>query len=611
MSSSESPPFSIPGYERPRILVVDDDDALRRSAVAVLSDDGFEVREAASGLHALEICERFSPDVVLLDVTMPEMNGYETCVALRERPGGADQLILMTTGLDDPESIEHAYDAGATDFIAKPINFQILRHRMRYLVRARKDRQLAEERVQRMAFYDELTGLPNRAFLKRHLPYVIEQARRGERAGAVLSLDLDGFKRVNDTLGHAAGDRLLREVGGRLESCLRGGDCVTRGELTENDAIARFGGDEFVVVLSDLESMEDAAQVSHRIIETLSRPVALGGQDFHVNCSIGIAPFPSGEDDPEVLLRNADAAMYDAKRNGGSRFQFYCSDMSRRTREALELENRLRRALEREEFELHYQPKIESKTGRVVGVEALLRWRSPERGLVPPMDFIPLAEKTGLIIPIGAWVLRRACRELKSWEGQGLPAISMAVNISTRQFRDRDVSQLVRAALAETGVVPKSLELEITEGSLMEDTRYAASVLNELRQIGVRVAIDDFGTGYSSLGYLRVLPVDMLKIDRSFVRDVTENQDSAAIAAAILAMSHSLRLEAVAEGVETRAQLDFLVQHGCPLVQGFLYSRPLPGPEFVAWLRAREAAPPSADAQERRAERSLALPVGF
>jgi EAL domain-containing protein (putative c-di-GMP-specific phosphodiesterase class I) len=310
-------------------------------------------------------------------------------------------------------------------------------------------------------------------------------------------------------------------------------------------------------------------------------------------------------------LRNADAAMYDAKRNGGSRFQFYCSDMSRRTREALELENRLRRALEREEFELYYQPKLESKTGRVVGVEALLRWRSPERGLVPPMDFIPLAEKTGLIIPIGAWVLRRACRELKSWQEQGLPAMTMAVNISTRQFRDRDVSQLVRAALAETGIVPKSLELEITEGSLMEDTRYAASVLNELREIGVRVAIDDFGTGYSSLGYLRVLPVDMLKIDRSFVRDVTDNQDSAAIAAAILAMSHSLRLEAVAEGVETRAQLDFLVQHGCPLVQGFLYSRPLPGPEFVAWLRSREAATPIADAQERRAERSLALPVGF
>ena len=611
MHPLESMPYSMPGYDRPRILVVDDDETVRMLAATMLRDEGFEVLEASSGPRALEICERVSPDVVLLDVTMPRMDGYETCVALRERPGGADQLILMTTGLDDPDAIEHAYDAGATDFIAKPINFQLLRHRMRYLIRARRDRQLAEERIQRMAFYDELTGLPNRAFLKRHLPYVIEQARRRERAGAVLSLDLDGFKRVNDTLGHAAGDRLLREVGDRLERCLRGGDCVTRGEQETSDAIARFGGDEFVVVLSDLESMEDAAQISHRIIEILAEPVTLGGQDFHVNCSIGIAPFPAGDDDPEVLLGNADAAMYDAKRNGGSRFQFYCSDMSRRTREALELENRLRRALEREEFELHYQPKVESRTGRVVGVEALLRWRSPERGLVPPMEFIPLAEKTGLIIPIGAWVLRRACRELKSWEEQGLSRISMAVNISTRQFRDRDVSQLVRAALAETGIVPGTLELEITEGSLMEDTRYAANVLNELRQIGVRVAIDDFGTGYSSLGYLRVLPVDMLKVDRSFVRDVTENQDSAAIAAAILAMSHSLRLEAVAEGVETREQLEFLVRHGCPLVQGFLYSRPLPAAEFVAWLRAREGVTPIAEAQERRAERSLALPVGF
>jgi diguanylate cyclase (GGDEF)-like protein len=597
--------------ERPCVLVVDDDAALRAAAVATLEDEGFDVLEASNGREALAICTRVTPDVVVLDVTMPDMSGYETCVALREQPGSLDQLILITTGPGDSESIELSFEAGATDYIAKPINFQLLCHRLRYLVRGRRDRQLAEERIARMAFYDELTGLPNRAFLKRHLPYVIEQARRRERAGAVLSLDLDGFKRVNDTLGHAAGDRLLREVGNRLRACLRGGDCVTRADAEGGDAIARFGGDEFVVVLSDLESMESAAQVAHRIIDVLSKPIVLGSQEFHVNCSVGIAPYPAGEDEPEVLLRNADAAMYDAKRNGGARFQFYCSDMSRRTREALELENRLRHALERGEFELHYQPKVESRSGNVVGVEALLRWRSPERGLVSPLDFIPLAEKTGLIIPIGAWVLRTACAQLRTWFEDGLKDISVAVNISTRQFRDRDVSQLVRAALAESGLPAGRLELEITEGSLMEDTRYAASVLSELRAIGVRIAIDDFGTGYSSLSYLRCLPVDSLKVDRTFVRDVTENQDSAAIARAILALSHSLRLEAVAEGVETREQLDFLVEHGCPLVQGYFYSRPLPPAEFAAWLRARRGAPAVRDVHERRAERPFELPAAL
>jgi diguanylate cyclase (GGDEF)-like protein len=587
--------------QRTKILIVDDDEVERALAGAEFEDEGLEVFEASSGAEALELFQREQPSIVMLDLVMPHMDGYETCSELRRRAAGADLLVLVATSLDDPESIERAYRAGATDFIAKPLHFSILRHRVRYLLRAQRERQAVQREIAHMAFHDDLTGLPNRAFLRQMLPYVVEQAGRRNRAGAVLSIDLDGFKRVNDMLGHGAGDVVLSQVAARLEGCLRGSDCVGRGEhsATAPEAIARFGGDEFVVVLSDLASSDDAALVAERIIRVLTEPfvitlaevdgVGLGNQEFHVNASIGIAPFPSGEDEPELLLRNADSAMYDAKKSGGGKYQYYCVEMSRKARDALELETNLRHAIERREFELHYQPKVRCSTGDVEGVEALLRWRRPGFGLVSPLDFIPLAEKTGLIVPIGEWVIRTACAQAKAWAETGFPELSVAVNISSRQFRNRDLLDVIRSALTDAGISGSRLEVEITEGSLMEDAKYAASVLNELRALGVRVAIDDFGTGYSSLSYLRVLPVDTIKVDRSFVRDVTINSDSAAIAAAILAMSHSLRLESVAEGVETREQVEFLMRHGCPVVQGFLFSKPLPAAELTAWLVARSA----------------------
>jgi diguanylate cyclase len=593
---------------RAKILIVDDDETERALAGAGFANDGLEVLEASSGAEALSLFREHGPQIVMLDVLMPGMDGYATCAEIRRRAGGTDVLILVATSLDDTESIERAYGAGATDFISKPFHLGILRHRVRALLRAQRERETVQQEIAHMAFHDELTGLPNRAFLKQMLPYVVEQARRRERVGAVLSIDLDGFKRVNDTLGHAAGDCLLREVATRLESCLRGSDCVSRGELAGSpaDAIARFGGDEFVVVLSDLASTDDAALVADRIVRVLTQPfemvlaevdgVGLGAQELHVNCSIGIAPFPSAEDDSDRLLSNADAAMYDAKKSGGGKFQYYCAEMSRKAQDALELETNLRRALERGEFELYYQPKVRCTTGVVEGVEALLRWRRPGVGLVSPLDFIPLAEKTGLIVPIGAWVIRTACTQAKIWAEEGFADLSVAVNISSRQFRNRELLDLIRSSLSDAGIPGSRLEVEITEGSLMEDAKHAASVLNELRALGIKVAIDDFGTGYSSLSYLRLLPVDTIKVDRSFVRDVTVNQDSAAIAAAIVAMSHSLRLECVAEGVETQEQVDFLMRHGCPVVQGFLFSKPLPVAELGAWLRARHIEPESASA---------------
>jgi diguanylate cyclase (GGDEF)-like protein len=585
--------------ERPKILIVDDDETERALAGAGFIDDGLEVLEASSGEEALAVFLEHQPDIVMLDVMMPGMDGYATCAELRRLSPGADVLIVVATSLEDSASIDLAYGAGATDFVTKPIHFGILRHRVRYFLRAQRERRKIEQEIAHRAFHDELTGLPNRAFLKQMLPYVVEQARRRNRMGAVLSIDLDGFKRVNDSFGHGAGDVLLKEVSARLQSCLRGSDCVSRGDqaVTTTEAIARFGGDEYAVVLSDLGSSDDAALVAERILRVITQPfsivlaevdgVGLGEQEFHVTCSIGIAPFPSGEDDPELLVSNADAAMYEAKKSGGCRLQFYSDEMSRKAREALELETNLRYALERSEFELHYQPKVHCTTGMTEGVEALLRWRRPGVGLVSPLDFIPLAERTGLIVPIGEWVIRTACAQAKAWADEGFPHLSIAVNISCRQFRNRDLTECIRTALADAGIHGSRLEVEITEGSLMEDAKHAASVLNELRALGVRVAIDDFGTGYSSLSYLRVLPVDTIKVDRSFVRDVTVNQDSAAITAAILAMSHSLRLACVAEGVETVEQVEFLMRHGCPVVQGFLFSKPLPAPELTAWLRAR------------------------
>jgi diguanylate cyclase (GGDEF)-like protein len=582
-----------PAEERSRVLIVDDDESTRLLISAALGAEDFELFEAESGEAALRTCATVAPHIVLLDVMMPGSDGYATCRSLRGQLENPDVLVLMVTGRDDQEAIQLAYDAGATDFISKPINYVILRHRVRYMLRAFRDRKAAEAQVTRLAYYDELTGLPNRAYLRRHLGNLVEQTKRRGQCGAVVSLDLDGFKRVNDTLGHAAGDLLLGLVAQRIAGCFGEGGPASRASVVEApvDLLAKLPGDEYVAVLAGLFDSEDAVRFGERVREHLAEPFSIGDDEVFVTVSVGIAPFPAAEEAPEHLLRNADAAMYDAKREGGNRLELYRDELGKKARQKLEIENSLRRALDRNEFELFYQPKVNCRDGVVVvGTEALIRWRRPGHGLVPPLDFIPIAEKTGLIVPIGAWALITACRQTVEWMEQGLPKLSIAVNISARQVRTQELTSQVRAALSRTGLPPELLELEITEGILMEDVKLAGRVLGELRDLGVRVAIDDFGTGYSSLGYLRNLPVDTLKVDRSFVRDVTTNQDSAAIATAILAMSKSLRLNVVAEGVETQEQLDFLIEHECPEVQGFFFSKPLPSAEFVEWLRGRGAA---------------------
>ena len=438
------------------------------------------------------------------------------------------------------------------------------------------ERMQIQQRLDHLAHHDMLTDLPNRRLLLDRLQRAMTRATRRHRRMAVLFLDLDRFKQINDTLGHGAGDRLLCAVASRLTGCLR-----------REDTVARLGGDEFAVLLEDLEHAEDVAPILEKLVSAMQRPFALDGHEFFLTFSIGISIYPDDGELADVLLRNADTAMYRAKEGGRNGYRFYTADMNARAFERLELESKLRRALEREEFVLHYQPKLDLRSGCVVGIEALLRWQHPERGLLPPAEFIPTLEDTGMIVPVGRWVLHEACRQARIWRLAGLPPLEVAVNISTHQFRQDDMYALVKEALAIYCMPPGELELEITESALMNHIGPAAESIRRLKERGVKVSIDDFGTGYSSLAYLKRFAIDSLKIDRTFVRDICDDKDDAAIVAAIVAMAQRLHLKVVAEGVETKGQLAFLREQGCDQMQGYLLARPMPGNQLASWLAER------------------------
>lgn len=427
------------------------------------------------------------------------------------------------------------------------------------------DRMETQERLQFLAHHDVLTELPNRTLFLDRLKQSLAYARWHDRLVAVLFLDIDRFKNINDTLGHEAGDRLLQELAQRLSSCLR-----------DRDTVARFGGDEFVIMLNDIAEDGDVSKLAQKILDALKEPFSVSDTRLHVSASIGISLFPTDGKETGRLLRNADTAMYRAKELGRNNYQFYSLEMSTRVLERLTLENSLRHALERDELILHYQPQIDVRSGEIVGMEALLRWQHPDFGLVPPLDFVPLLEDTGLIIPVGEWVLKTACMQLAEWQRQGWNGMRMAVNISGRQFERPGLPRAVAEALA-CGIEASQLELEITESVLMH---HGTTTLEEVKRLGVRLSIDDFGTGYSSLGYLRRFPLDTLKIDRSFIRDIPDDAEDSAITHAIIMMGQSLKLELIAEGVETVVQQDFLESCGCHLMQGYLFSQPLPAAEL-------------------------------
>jgi len=692
-----------------RVLVIDDDAVTRRLLRKSLEYAGYVVDEAADGVEGVQAFERTRPDIVLLDVLMPRMNGFEACAAIRALPCGENVPVLVFTGHDDTDSIKSAYEVGATSFVSKPVNFLNLTYRIRYIIRSKqiadklRDREVqlnraqriakigywewssqpslitlsdgvcetfglppgqasltipqflrlvhpddrksvvksiargaknhktvpveyrirrpdgtcgviyqdseifeseqagtyrvvgicqdvtercdAETRIRFLAHFDPITRLPNRTLFKDRLARALAEAERNDRLVAILLLDLDHFKHVNDTVGFEGGNQILNELAKRLVCCLGAeGQPVTSDAAQElagikisgDEAISHPGGDEFLILLSDLRQPEEGAKIAQNVVESVTQPFHVAGQEISMSGSVGISVYPIDGRTPDQLLKNAEAAMYHAKEGGRSGYQFFTVAMNERARRRFSLETVLRGALARDEFELHFQPQVDLVQQRIVGVEALLRLHVPDIGFIPPGDFIPVAEETGLILPLGQWVLVEAARWASAWKASGLPGVRIAVNLSAAQLKQPNFAQSVEDILKTAGVDPSYFEVELTESMLLDNTGACTAVLNQLAELGLTIAIDDFGTGYSSLTYLRRFPLSALKIDRSFVHDVGWDPDDASIVNAVIALAHSLRLRVIAEGVEDSIQLAFLQARKCEEAQGYLFCRPLP-----------------------------------
>jgi len=527
--------------------------------------------------------------VAFLDMRMPPgPDGVWAAARIRELDPAIEIVVCTAYSDVDPRDIGAMVPPEEKlSYLQKPFH----PHEIRQMTISLASKWRSEHRIVKLAYFDALTGLPNREQLRNRLNSALAAAKQQQRMLAVLYLDLDNFKRVNDTLGHAVGDELLCLVAARLRSSLRSDDTVDELPIARSSHIARLGGDEFIVILPNIRSADDAAAVAARLISELQEPMRLAQHTLVVTPSIGVSMFPGDGVEADTLLRNADLAMYFAKRKGPGMSAFFDASMNDAALHRFTLEAKLRGALERGEFTLHYQPQFDVRTGGVSGMEALLRWTNDELGVVPPVEFIPVAEETGLILGIGEWVLRNACLQAKSWVDEGLPVARMAVNVSGQQFVLKDFPQTVAAIIKETGIEASMLELEITESVVMKDEAWAEQALAQLKEQGVMLAIDDFGTGYSSFGRLRHFAVDRLKIDRSFMTSLIDCSDDRAIAAAIIAMSRSLRINVTAEGVESFPQLLFLQEHECQEAQGFLFSRALPAADAHKLLvRAAETA---------------------
>ncbi|MFN2286752.1 MAG: putative bifunctional diguanylate cyclase/phosphodiesterase [Chromatocurvus sp.] len=579
-------PASPAAGQNPRILVSDDDMNVRLLTRQCLEAEGMTVVEAADGHEALEAFVRERPDLIFLDVEMPGMTGLEVCRRIRAMPQGENIPIMIVTGSDDRQSIDEGFEAGATQYKTKPVNWSLLGRDVQYMLRASNafnSLKRQEDRLRYLAYYDPLTNLPNRRSFNEQLNRILKRAQRTNTSAALLFIDLDNFKRINDSIGHGRGDSLLVEIAKRLSNELREDDAInyfsdTGGDDPEHDdrntEIARLGGDEFTVVLSDVSDLRDIEVVAGRIITSLSEPIALQSHNPVVTPSIGIALYPQDGVDADSLVRNADTAMYAAKSDGRSCYRFYNEEMNARSVEQLKLEEDLREAMQQSQLELRYQPQIDARTGAVVSLEALVRWKHPRRGLISPGDFIPVAERTGQIIELGEWVLSEVARHCTYWDTLGLDHFRVCVNISPLQFNQPELTQKIRDFLDRSGLDPKRIELELTESAIMTDARANIEKLKELAALGLDLAVDDFGTGYSSLSYLKRFPITTLKIDQSFVADMS-SADGVAIVDAIIVLARTLNLRSIAEGIETQEQLRHLVQNKCDLLQGYYFARPL------------------------------------
>ena len=697
--------------ENPRlVLVIDDDQTAHLWAKRYLSTAGFALISALNGHEGITAFKQHSPDIVLVDIDMPEMDGFATCTAIRQLPDGKNTPLLMVTGTEDSERVALSYQAGATDFVVKPVNWKVLIHRLHYMIKAcdlvkqlensetrlSKAQQMAklghwewyfddkmywsdevfnifqvnkasfipsytnfhamiydkdkvmiqdyfnrvrknqtvkmvecrivtgeglqrfvgqqiegienskheligltgtiqditerksyENKIKHLAYYDEITGLPNRTFFLELLSTSIKLAERNNRHFAVLFLDVDDFKGINDSYGHHIGNLLLKEVSKRLIAGLHSTDVASRCFEDHDNYnghevdIARLGGDEFTIILNELNCPEDAVIAAELIQKWITEPMLLENQLIYTSSSVGISIYPQDGGDSECLLRNADIAMYHAKKLGKGHCQFFHDSMNVKARQRRKMETCMFHAVANNELRLYYQPIVSAKTGQVIGVEALMRWDNPQLGFLPPDDFIPLAEDNGLIVKFGEWAIREVCRQHIEWQQQGMGHLSIAVNLSGLQFNQPNFLTMIADILTEYQIVkPRFLIFELTESVIMSDTVRMFDKLWGLKRLGIKLSVDDFGTGYSSLSYLKSFPLDSLKIDRSFIKDLPHNENDAAIVNAILALANTLNLSTVAEGVENLQQRKFLERSSCHSIQGYLFSKPMPVADF-------------------------------
>ncbi|KAA3654255.1 MAG: EAL domain-containing protein [Proteobacteria bacterium] len=568
--------------KRATIMMVDDEPITLEIIQMFLEDAGYtHFVNVTDAREAIDTLERERPDIVLLDLLMPHVSGFDILQEIRNHERFEHLPVVVLTSSSDAPTKLKALEMGATDFLAKPVDESelVLRVRNTLAAKAYQDR---------LTYIDRLTGLPNRQMLLDRLDWAMKHAQRYAQTGALLQIDIDRFREIKEALGPSRADALLKGISTRLEGACRESDLLNVLSETESSAgLARWGGEEFSLLLLGQLNPDSIARIACRVLKAMDEPFVIGEQEIFASLSVGIATFPDDGADIDAVQHNAAIAarsLQSSQANPHGAFQFYCKELNARTLTRLDMESELRRALNRGELELHYQPKYAVDSESVIGAECLLRWQHPERGQIPPADFIPIAEETGLIVDIGQWVIDDACRQLAQWLAAGLSPGQLAVNVSAQQFRHRDFVSSVADALTRHGVAARHLKIELTESLLMRDPQAVAAMLTELRALGVQLSIDDFGTGYSSLAYLSALPIDELKIDRSFLTHVESRRESAAIVRAILALAHSLEMNVVAEGVETAGQLDFLKAHQCNAFQGFLFSRPIPAPDFTALL---------------------------
>ena len=561
------------------VMMIDDEPTTIEVLQAFLESEGYKrFITTTESSRAMEMIVAEDPDVLLLDLHMPQVTGFDILTMLRHDARFRHTPVIVLTSATDSDTKLKALQLGASDFLAKPVDPSELALRLRNTLAAKAYQD-------RLTFYDSLTGLPNRRLFMDRLLWSLRCAKRENGSGAILHIDLDYFKKINDTLGHEIGDGVLIEVGHRLEGCA---PALAVGENDGADSqplLSRMGGDEFNLLLPIMPRVEDAVRTAGKILAAMKEPFSIDGHEVFLTASIGVAIFPNDGDSADALLKHTGVAMNQAKRQGRNTYEFYSPKMNARALERLKLENELRRALDRDELLPFYQPKVDVLTGCIAGAEVLLRWNHPQRGFVSPVEFIPLAEENGMIVEFGAWILRAACRQNQSWQSAGLPNVRVAVNVSARQFRDGGFLEILRYTLNDSGLDPRFLTLELTENTIMENAQENLDTLHAIKKMGVKLSVDDFGTGYSSLSYLKQLPLDELKIDRSFIVGVRSETDDAPIVTSIISMAHSLNLRVVMEGIETERQLIFCRERGCDEYQGFLFSKPVPGVEFASRLK--------------------------